>query len=123
MRSQFLRRFGSRFFALGFLAIVVFALAHPVPASADSTTKHVTFDLDVIIGGTKLLAGDYTLIVDTGHLTVKRGRTVVAQAVAHWVARDTKPDRDSVLYGSGDDNQVLEIRFAHQRDVLVLGAP
>jgi len=46
---------------------------------------------------------------------------VVAQTDAHWEARDDTPDRSSVLYGDG--YQVIEIRFAHQRDVLIVAAP
>jgi len=119
MRSIRLRWFAARF--LVFLGVTALALSLTAAASADTTTKHVTFDHDVVIGGTKLAAGDYILIIANGHLTVKLERKIVAQATTHWEARDNTPDRDSVLFG--DNNQVLEIRFAHERAVLVLAAP
>jgi hypothetical protein len=74
-----------------------------------------------MIGGAKLSAGDYGLVVDGGQLTVKQGKRVVAQVPAHWEARDATPDSNSVLYG--DNNKVMEIRFAHQRDVLIIATP
>jgi hypothetical protein len=116
IRTQFLV---SRFFV--FIAVVALALSAAGAASADSTTKHITFDHEVVIAGTTLPAGDYTLLVDSGRLTVKRENKVVAQTDAHWEARDDTPDRSSVLYGDG--YQVIEIRFAHQRDVLIVAAP
>jgi hypothetical protein len=103
------------------LAILAIALIAAAPARADKTTKNISFDHEVMIGGTKLPAGEYTLVIDGEHLTVKVEHKIVAQASVHWEARDNKPDRDSVLYG--DDNQVMEIRFARQRDVLVIAGP
>jgi len=97
------------------------AFSMTATASADTTTKHITFDHDVVIGGAKLSPGDYILVINDGHLTVKLERKIVAQATTHWEARDNTPAADSVLYG--DNNQVLEIRFAHERAVLVVAAP
>jgi hypothetical protein len=119
MNSRMLRRINPRF--IGTMAIIVLALCAASTAWADKTTKKITFDHEVSIGGTKLPGGDYTLVIDDGHVTVKVERKVVAQCTAHWEARDNKPDSSSVLYG--DNNQVLEIRFAHERDVLVVAAP
>jgi len=119
MNSNMRRRFNPRF--TGILAILAIALIAAAPARADKTTKNISFDHEVMIGGTKLPAGEYTLVIDGEHLTVKVEHKIVAQASVHWEARDNKPDRDSVLYG--DDNQVMEIRFARQRDVLVIAGP
>jgi hypothetical protein len=106
---------------IGALAILVLALAGTMNASADKTTKRISFDHEVIIGGTTLRAGEYILIVEGEHLTVKSENKIVAQTAAHWEARGTKPDRDSVLYG--DNNQVIEIRFARLPDVLIITGP
>lgn len=119
MHAHMVRRFDPRF--IGILAIFAVALMSAAPARADKTTKNISFDHAVMIGGTKLPAGEYTLVIDGEHLTVKVEHKIVAQATVHWEARDEKPDRNSVLYG--DNNLVIEIRFAHQRDVLVVAAP
>jgi hypothetical protein len=118
MSSKLLHRNHSRL--IGILAIIALALSSAATVSADTTTKKITFDHEVVIGGTKLPSGDYTLVIQNGHVTVKAENKVVAQCTAHWEARDNKPDSSSVLYG--DNNQVIEIRFAHERDVLVVGA-
>jgi hypothetical protein len=102
------------------LAILALALSSAAPASADTTKKHFTFDHEVVIAGTKLSAGDYTLIIQDGQLTVKLENKIVAQAATRWEARDNTPEADSVLYG--DNNQVIEIRFAHERAVLIVVA-
>ncbi|MGB6430209.1 MAG: hypothetical protein WBF06_06460 [Candidatus Acidiferrales bacterium] len=119
MGATRLRLFGSRLFV--FLSVMALALSFTAAASADTATKHITFDHDVLIGGVKLPAGDYVLVISDGHLTVKRENKIVAQATTHWEARDNTPTADSVLYG--DNNLVLEIRFAHERAVLVVAAP
>ena len=116
MNSKLLRRTSPRLIAV--LAIIMAALSAAATASAD--TKQITFEHDSLICGTKLSAGNYTMVIENEHVTVKVERKVVAQCTAHWEARDNKPDSSSVLYG--DNNQVIEIRFAHERDVLVVGA-
>jgi hypothetical protein len=115
MRSRWFPRFNPRFFAL--IGVIAVALSVTAAASADTTKKHFTFDHEVVIAGTKLSAGDYTLVIQDGHLTVKLENKIVAQAATRW---DDTPDGDSVLYG--DNNQVIEIRFAHERAVLILVA-
>ena len=118
MRSRWFPRFNPRLFAL--VGVIAVALSMTAAASADTTKKHFTFDHEVVIAGTKLSAGDYTLVIQDGHLTVKLENKIVAQAATRWEARDDTPDGDSVLYG--DNNQVIEIRFAHERAVLILVA-
>src|ERR1700683_2101217 len=49
MRSTRLRWFGPRFFA--FIGAMALALSVTVAASADTATKHVTFDHEAMIGG------------------------------------------------------------------------
>jgi hypothetical protein len=90
-------------------------------ASASPTTKHITIVHDVLVGDTKISAGNYQLSVDEGQVTVKQGKRVVAQAPAHWEERDETPVYDSVLYADG--YHVVEIRFARHRDVLVIATP
>ena len=119
MRSTWLQRLGPRFICL--IGILALALAATGSVSATTTTKKFTFDHDVTIGGTKVAGGDYSLVVDDAQVTVKRGNKVVVQAPAHWETRDAKPDSNSILYGTG--NQVVEIRFAHQSEVLVIATP
>ena len=97
------------------------ALSVTGAASADTTTKHITLVHDVLVGGTMLAAGDYQLVIDGAQVTVKQGKRIITQAPAHWEERDEKFDHDSVLYADG--YHVIEIRFAHHRDVLVLVTP
>jgi len=119
MRSGRLQTLGTRI--VGLIGILTLALAATAGVSATTTTKKFTFAHEVKIGGSKVAGGDYALVVDDTQLTVKRGNKVVAQVPAHWVTRDTKSDTDSVVYGS--DGQVIEIRFAHQNEVLVIATP
>jgi hypothetical protein len=121
MRSIVSRILGTRFTVFGILAILALVVAQSAAVFADSTTKHINFDRDVMIGTAKIKAGDYTLVVDSGTLTVKSGKKVVATSPAHWETRSTNYERDSVLYGT--DDHVIEIRFAHQPAVLVIAAP
>jgi ketosteroid isomerase-like protein len=106
---------------MGWLAMVVLALSAVAPAFADTVTKRVTFVHDVVIGGTKVAAGDYHLVIGDGRLAVIDGKHMVANTQASWVVRDDQADRDSVMYA--DNYHVAEIRFAHQRNVLIIAAP
>jgi hypothetical protein len=119
MQSKLLRRSKLRF--LGALTIAVLALTAAGSALADTTTKHVTFVHDVVIGGRKVAAGDYHLVIGDGQLVVEDGNRMVAHAPAKWELRDDQADHNSVLYA--DNYSVAEIRFAHQREVLVVVAP
>jgi ketosteroid isomerase-like protein len=119
MISKLSHRGNVRF--MGALAILVLALSAVAPAFADTVTKRVTFVHDVVIGGTKVAAGDYHLVIGDGRLAVIDGKHMVANATATWVVRDDQADRDSVMYA--DNYHVAEIRFAHQRNVLIIAAP
>jgi len=119
MRSTRLHRFGPRIFA--FLGVMALALSVTAAASADTTKKHIVLIHDVLVGDTKLPAGDYQLVMADGLLTVKRDKQIIVQAPARWELRDETPYCDSVLYEDG--YHVSEIRFAHHREVLVIVAP
>lgn len=119
MRSKMLRGFNRRF--MGVLAMFALALCVAIPASADMATRRVTFVHAVVIGGIRVAAGDYHLVIGGGQVVVKDGKHMVAQAPAKWEQRDDEADHDSVLYA--DSYHVSEIRFAHQRDVLIVIAP
>jgi hypothetical protein len=119
MRTARLQTLGARL--VGLIGILALALTATASVLATTTTKKFTFDHEVTIGGTKVAGGDYSLVVDDAQVTVKRGNKVIVQAPAHWETRDAKPDSNSILYGTG--NQVVEIRFAHQSEVLVIATP
>jgi hypothetical protein len=119
MKSELSHRRNVRL--IGWLAMVVLALSAVAPAFADTVTKRVTFVHDVVIGGIKVAAGDYHLVICDGRLAVVDGKHIVANAPAKWIVRDDQADRDSVLYA--DNYEVAEIRFAHQRNVLIIDAP
>jgi hypothetical protein len=104
-----------------FLGVLAVALSVTAAASASPTTKHITIVHDVLVGDTKISAGNYQLLIDEGRVTVEQGKRVVAQAPAHWEERDETPVYDSVLYADG--YHVVEIRFARHRDVLVIATP
>jgi hypothetical protein len=117
MNCKLLHRVNPRY--IGVPAIILLALSAAATASAD--TKTITFDHDSVICGTKLPAGDYTLFTENGHLAVKVERKIVAACAAHWEASSDAPSSNSVLYG--DNDKVIEIRFAHERGVLIVAMP
>ncbi|MGB6430208.1 MAG: hypothetical protein WBF06_06455 [Candidatus Acidiferrales bacterium] len=119
MRSARFQLFGR--YLVAFLGVIALTFSAAATASANTTVKHVTLVHDVLVGETMLPAGDYLLVIDGGKMLVEQGKRVVAQAAARWEERDEMPVYDSVLYADG--YHVIEIRFKHQRDVLVVVAP
>ncbi len=97
------------------------AAAFVVPTFAKPVDRRINFDHKAKLGQTELRPGEYELVADGDHLTLKRGKQVVAEAAAHWEKRDPKPDSDAVEYGPG--NTVSEIRFAGDPNVLVIAQP
>ena len=92
-----------------------------VSTFAKPIDRRINFDHDAKIGRTELHPGDYEIIVDGDHITLKHGKQVVAESAAHWEKRDVKPDSDSIEFGPG--NTITEIRFAGNQNVLVIANP
>ena len=97
------------------------AAAFVVPTFAKPLDRRINFDHAAKIGQTEIRPGDYELIVDGDHLTLKHGKQVVAEAPARWEKRDNKAETDAIQFGPG--NTILEIRFAGDQNVLVLAQP
>lgn len=97
------------------------AAAFVVPTFAKPVDRRINFDHTARIGTTELRPGEYELIVDGDHLTLKHGKQVVAEAPAHWEKRDTKAESDAVEFGPG--NTISEIRFSGDQNVLVIAQP
>ncbi len=97
------------------------AAALVVPTFAKQIDRRINFDHEAKIGQTQIRPGEYELIVDGDHLTLKHGKQVVAEAPARWEKRDTKPDSDAIEYGPG--NAISEIRFAGDPNALVIATP
>jgi hypothetical protein len=100
--------------------MAIASLALPVFAKSVSGTisKTVTLIHPAKVGSTQLKPGDYNLLVDGDKVTVKKGKTVVAETQGSWVDRDEKPAEDAVVVGS--NGAVQEFRFQGDRRVLVL---
>jgi hypothetical protein len=96
---------------LGALAIAV-----PVFAKPMSTTLPITHPVKV--GQASVEAGDYRFLIDNNHLTILRGKKLVAEADGRWEDRDAKSPYTSIL--SNTDGRLLEVRFEGKNSVFVL---
>ena len=97
------------------------AAALVVPTFAKQIDRRINFDHTAKLGQTEIRPGQYELIVDGDHVTLKHGKQVIAEAPAHWEKRDTKPDSDAVQYGPG--NTISEIHFSGDPNALVIANP
>jgi hypothetical protein len=91
------------------------AIAVPVFAKPMSTSLPLTHAIKV--GQTEVKAGDYRFLIDGSHLTVLKGKKLVAEAEGRWEDRDSKPENDSIL---SDDGKLLEVRFGGKKSVFVV---
>lgn len=98
--------------------VLVGALAISIPAFAKPVSKSLPLNRDSHFGQTDLKAGDYTMLIDGDHLTIKSGKNVVAEANGHWEDRTKKADYTEIFYDN--NGNVLELRFAGQKNAFVL---
>ena len=98
--------------------ILASALAISVPAFAKPMVKDLPITHTIHVGQTSVQSGDYRILIDGNHLTIQKGKKVVAQAEGRWEERDSKPPYDEVV--SDGDGKMLELRFEGKKSVFVL---
>jgi hypothetical protein len=102
-------------------------LLGPNAFATPNNEKTFTFASDVSLNGTMLPAGYYDIrwVSHSPEATVTfaKGGHVVATSMGKWEDRGAKYKADAVVYtNNGDGSHTLrEIRFAGQKQVLVLG--
>ena len=98
--------------------VLVSALAIWVPAFAKPMVKDLPITHPMHVGDTSIQSGDYRILIDGNHLTIQKGKNVVAQAEGRWEDRDSKPPYDEIV--SDGDGKMLELRFSGKKSVFVL---
>jgi len=98
--------------------VLVSALAISVPAFAKPVVKDLPITHSMRIGKTTIQSGDYRILIDGNHLTIQKGKNVVAEAEGRWEDRDAKVPYDEIV--STDDGKILELRFGGKKSVFVL---
>jgi len=92
--------------------VLLAAVAIAIPAFAKPMSKSVH------VGKYDVKAGDYNVLIDGNHLTLKKNNKVVAEADGRWEERNVKSDYTEIL--SNNDGKVLELRFAGNKSAFVL---
>jgi hypothetical protein len=105
---------------------LVMVLGPNVSARANNE-KTLSFATDVTLNGTMLPAGSYDIrwVSHSPEATVTFAKAghVVATSMGKWVDRGAKYKADALVYTNNADGShtLKEIRFAGQKQVLVLG--
>jgi hypothetical protein len=94
------------------------ALVVAVPVFAKPMSTNVPLTHTVTVGQSQLQAGDYRFLIDGNHMTVFKGKTMVAQCEGRWEDRDQKAPYTEVV--SNADGKLLELRFEGKKSVFVL---
>ncbi len=98
--------------------VLLAAAAIAVPAFAKPMSKSLPLNHAVHVGKYDVKAGDYSVLIDGNHLTMKKNNKVVAEADGHWEDRNAKSEYTEVL--SNNEGKVLELRFAGNKSAFVL---
>ena len=110
------------------LGVSVLVLALVLTASAPAfanNTRHVTLHQDMVLLGTTLQAGEYTISwashSATATVTVSRKKDVLATAEGKLVERGKKYDRNAILFDTSADgtNAIREIRLGGSSQAIV----
>lgn len=117
-----------RFMKMGFLALVITALASLSAIAGDKgkvEKKAVTFTDDVMVNGTLVKKGNYEIKFDdsTGELSVIKNGKVVAKTSAHYEARSDKA-RSTALrtVDAGGNVELKGITFGGSDQDVIVGA-
>jgi len=70
------------------------------------------------VGKTTIQSGDYRILIDGNHLTIQKGKEIVAESEGRWEDRDVKVPYDEIV--STGDGKMLELRFGGKKSVFVL---
>jgi hypothetical protein len=98
--------------------VLLAAVAITVPAFAKPVSKSLPINHSVHVGKYDVKAGDYTVLIDGNHLTMKKNNKVVAEADGRWEERNVKSEYTEIL--SDNEGKVLELRFAGNKGAFVL---
>ena len=98
--------------------VLLAAVAITVPAFAKPVSKSLPLNHSVHVGKYDVKAGDYNVLIDGNHLTMKKNNKVVAEADGRWEERNVKPEYTEIL--SDNEGKVLELRFAGNKSAFVL---
>jgi hypothetical protein len=104
--------------------VLALVLTASVPAFANDT-RSVTLHHDMVLLGTRLQAGDYTISWEShsamATVTVSRKKDVLATAEGKLVERGKKYDRNAILFDTDSDgtNTIREIRLAGSSQAIV----
>ena len=103
------------------IIVLLAVVALAIPGTAKPVSKNITLWQPARLGQSQLEAGDYRLLIEGTKVTVQRGKQVVAVVEGQWEQRNTKAQRSAIVIGEG--GVVKEIRFAGDKQVLVISAP
>ncbi len=98
--------------------ILASALAISVPAFAKPIVKELPITHSMHVGKTTIQSGDYRILIDGNHLTIQKGKKIVAESEGRWEDRDVKLPYDEIV--STADGKMLELRFGGKKSVFVL---
>ncbi len=105
------------------LTLVALIMAS-IPAGAKAS-RHFSLAYAASVGGTQIAPGNYNVSwvqhSPQATVTFMKGKQVVATAEAKWVERNTKYERNMVVFASKPDGSraILELRFAGMSRALV----
>jgi hypothetical protein len=100
------------------ILVLLAAVAIAVPAIAKPMSKNLPLNHSVHVGKYDVKAGDYNVLIDGNHLTLKKDSKVVAESDGRWEERNAKSDYTEVV--STNDGKVLELRFEGKKSAFVL---
>ena len=109
------------------LTLPLLMLLGPNASATPNNEKTFTFASDVSLNGTMLPAGYYDIrwVSHSPEATVTftQGGHMVATSMGKWVDRGAKYKSDAAVYTNNADGShtLKELRFAGQKQVLVLG--
>jgi len=98
--------------------ILALALAISLPAFAKPIVKDLPISHSMHVGKTTIQSGDYRILIDGNHLTIQKGKEIVAESEGCWEDRDVKVPYDEIV--STADGKMLELRFGGKKSVFVL---
>ena len=98
--------------------VLASALAISVPAFAKPIVKDLPLTHPMHVGKSTIQSGDYRILIDGNHLTIQKGKNIVAESEGRWEERDAKVPYDEIV--STADGKMLELRFGGGKSVFVM---
>ena len=105
------------------VAVLVLVTLASVVSLAKEKKQSVTLPTNVKVNGTEVKQGDYDLVFDeqTGELSIRKGKTIVAKTTARLEKRDTKAKRTEVhSVGVGDNAELTSITLQGKDQSIVV---